>query len=175
MAGERRMCCAVVGEPQIGDSVGWNVAPAIFGKRDESTAMLVLKPQMSGLDANLLITTDRRAYHGSPRFQSERLRLASGFCLQRRRRRKQMEGCFAEQDREEVAAGRDTGQIQRALLFSVERPHFDYQIKGGEENIRPQRVFNDGSNTYIQMSPDVPNRVAPVLMMVVGADPRVKL
>jgi Conjugal transfer protein len=52
----------LVGEPQIGDSVRWNVAPATYGKSDESTAMLVLKPQMPGLDTNLLITTDRRAY-----------------------------------------------------------------------------------------------------------------
>jgi hypothetical protein len=42
-------------------------------------------------------------------------------------------------------------------------------IKGGDENIRPQRVFDDGSKTYIQMSANVANREVPVLM-VVGAD-----
>ena len=57
-AGER-----LVGEPQIGDSVRWNVAPATYGKGDETTSVLVLKPQMLGLDTNLLITTDRRAYY----------------------------------------------------------------------------------------------------------------
>jgi type IV secretory pathway VirB9-like protein len=53
----------LVDEPQIGDSVRWNVAPAGYGKGDEITPVLVLRPQMPGLDTNLLITTDRRAYY----------------------------------------------------------------------------------------------------------------
>ncbi len=53
----------LVGEPQIGDSVRWNIAPALYGKADEQTTLIVIKPQDSGLDTNLLITTDRRAYY----------------------------------------------------------------------------------------------------------------
>ena len=51
------------GEPQIGDSVRWNLSPAMYGNGDQTTAVIVLKPQVSGLDTNLLITTDRRAYY----------------------------------------------------------------------------------------------------------------
>src|SRR5215469_2524549 len=57
-AGER-----IIGEPQIGDSVRWNISPAMYGTGDQSTAVIVLKPQSPGLDTNLLITTDRRAYY----------------------------------------------------------------------------------------------------------------
>src|SRR6266851_5725798 len=39
-AGER-----LVGEPHIGDSVRWNIAPALFGKGDTSTTVIVIKPQ----------------------------------------------------------------------------------------------------------------------------------
>jgi type IV secretion system protein VirB9 len=53
----------LVGEPQIGDSVRWNLAPAMYGSGASSTSVIVLKPQSPGLDTNLLITTDRRAYH----------------------------------------------------------------------------------------------------------------
>ena len=53
----------LVGEPQIGDSVRWNIAPALYGKADEQTTLIVIKPRDSGLDTNLLITTDRRAYY----------------------------------------------------------------------------------------------------------------
>jgi type IV secretion system protein TrbG len=53
----------IVGEPQIGDSVRWNIAPALYGTGDQSTAVIVLKPQTPGLDTNLLVTTDRRAYY----------------------------------------------------------------------------------------------------------------
>ena len=53
----------IVGEPHIGDSVRWNISSAMHGTRDDSTAVIVLKPQTPGLDTNLLVTTDRRAYY----------------------------------------------------------------------------------------------------------------
>jgi len=73
----QRSCCAplrvciielqpgekIVGEPQIGDAVRWNLAPALYGRGEEATSVIVLKPQAAGLDTNLLVTTDRRAYY----------------------------------------------------------------------------------------------------------------
>jgi type IV secretion system protein TrbG len=53
----------LTGEPQIGDSVRWNVSPAMFGQGEGATSVIVLKPLEPGLDTNLLITTDRRAYY----------------------------------------------------------------------------------------------------------------
>jgi type IV secretion system protein TrbG len=53
----------IVGEPHIGDSVRWNISPAMYGTGDQATAVIILKPQTPGLDTNLLITTDRRAYY----------------------------------------------------------------------------------------------------------------
>lgn len=57
-AGER-----IVGEPQIGDSIRWNISPAMYGAGAAATSVIVLKPTISGLDTNLLIATDRRAYY----------------------------------------------------------------------------------------------------------------
>lgn len=159
----------IVGEPQIGDSVRWNVAPATYGKGDEATAMLVLKPQMPGLDTNLLITTDRRAYYLRLVSKAEEYVSRVAFVYNDDDGGKKWKEHFAEQKREELVAARDKAQAQPALLLAVESLHFDYLIKGGDENIRPQRVFDDGSKTYIQMSAKVANREAPVLL-VLGAD-----
>src|SRR5262249_34322597 len=52
----------LAGEPQIGDSVRWIISPATSGSSDLTTAMIVVKPKQVGLDTNLLVTTDRRAY-----------------------------------------------------------------------------------------------------------------
>ena len=158
----------LVGEPQIGDSVRWNVAPATYGKGDESTAMLVLKPQMPGLDTNLLITTDRRAYYVRLVSKAEDYVSRVAFVYNDDDGGKKWKEHFAEQKREELLTARGA-QTQPGLLLAVEHLHFDYQIKGGDENIRPQRVFDDGSKTYIQMSANVVNREAPVLV-VVGSD-----
>jgi type IV secretion system protein VirB9 len=51
----------LAGEPHIGDSIPWNVSPAMFRHGDAATTVIVLKPQIAGLETNLLITTDRRA------------------------------------------------------------------------------------------------------------------
>ena len=159
----------LVGEPQIGDSVRWNVAPATYGKGDESTAMLVLKPQMPGLDTNLLITTDRRAYYVRLVSKADDYVSRVAFIYNDDDGGKKWKDHFAEQKREELVYARGASQAQPGLLLAVEHLHFDYQIKGGDENIRPQRVFDDGTKTYIQMSANVANREAPVLV-VVGPD-----
>ena len=159
----------IVGEPHIGDSVRWNISPAMYGTGDQATAVIILKPQTPGLDTNLLITTDRRAYYVRLVSKANDYVSRVAFVYNDDDGGKKWKDHFAEQKREEIAAARSSVQTQPAVLFSVERLHFDYQIKGGDENIRPQRVFDDGSKTYIQMSPNVANREAPVLM-VVGAD-----
>ncbi len=53
----------IIGEPHIGDSVRWNISPAMYGTGEDSTPVIVLKPQTPGLDTNLLVMTDRRAYY----------------------------------------------------------------------------------------------------------------
>jgi type IV secretion system protein VirB9 len=47
--------------------------------------------------------------------------------------------------------------------------NFAYAIKGGDEHIRPLRVFDDGAKTYIQMPAEIQHRDAPALV-VLGAD-----
>ena len=98
----------LVGEPQIGDSVRWNVAPATYGKGDESTAMLVLKPQMPGLDTNLLITTDRRAYYVRLVSKADDYVSRVAFVYNDDDGGKKWKDHFAEQKREEIAAARDS-------------------------------------------------------------------
>ena len=156
----------LVGEPQIGDSVRWNVAPAVYGKGDESTAVLVLKPQMPGLDTNLLITTDRRAYYVRLVSKADDYVSRVAFVYNDDDGGKKWKDHFAEQKRDELAAARGSSQVPPGLMVAFEKLHFDYQVKGGDENIRPQRVFDDGSKTYIQMSANIANREAPVLLVL---------
>jgi hypothetical protein len=49
----------VIGEPQIGNSVRWNLGPAQYSTGDTATSLVILKPHSAGLDTNLVITTDR--------------------------------------------------------------------------------------------------------------------
>ena len=75
----------ITGEPQIGDSVRWNISPGMYGNGEQTTSMIVLKPQEPGLDTNLLITTDRRAYLSSAGVEVARVCRACGIQISGRR------------------------------------------------------------------------------------------
>jgi len=160
-AGER-----LEGEPHIGDSVRWNLSPALYGKGDDATAILVLKPQSAGLDTNLLITTDRRAYYLRLLSKPEDYvaRVAFAYPADEESARKWTEHLARQKEQQSRAS-----QLAELPPNAVDSLNFDYEIKGGSEAIRPIRVFDDGKKTYIQMSPLLKSREAPALV-VVGAD-----
>ena len=152
-------------EPHIGDSVRWNVSPALYGKGESTTSIIVLKPQTPGLDTNLLITTDRRAYYlrliSKP--DDYVARVAFAYPDEDSRDRKWQEH-LAEQKQQELERDR----IAELPATAVDSLHFNYVVKGGDENVRPVRVFDDGKKTYIQMPSQSRNRELPVLV-VIGA------
>ncbi|HEX4136090.1 MAG TPA: P-type conjugative transfer protein TrbG [Bryobacteraceae bacterium] len=156
----------IVGEPHIGDSVRWNISPALYGTGDQATAVIILKPQMPGLDTNLLITTDRRAYYlrliSKP--DDYVARVAFAYPDDDTRRWQQQ---LAEQ--QTLAKQEKHAAEVPPAVIAVETVNFDYTIRGGDEHIRPVRVFDDGAKTYIQMPAELEHREAPVLL-VVGKD-----
>jgi len=156
----------IIGEPQIGDSVRWNIAPALYGTGDQATAVIILKPQSPGLDTNLLITTDRRAYYLRLISKPEEYVARVAFAYPDEENRK-----WQAQIAEQNAASRQekSGAVAIPVVIAVEKLNFSYVIKGADEHLRPVRVFDDGAKTYIQMRADIQHREAPVLV-VLGAD-----
>jgi type IV secretion system protein VirB9 len=157
----------LVGEPHIGDSVRWNIAPASYGTGDQTTSIIVLKPQNPGLDTNLLVTTDRRAYYLRLVSKTEDYVARVAFA-------------YAEDDssrkwQQQIAAQHAQEKLERrsadipAAIVAADKLNFDYGIKGGDDNIRPRRVFDDGAKTYIQMPAQIQHREAPALL-IIGTD-----
>ena len=157
----------IVGEPHIGDSVRWNISPALYGAGEQSTAIIILKPQVPGLDTNLLITTDRRAYYmrlvSKPEDYIARVAFAYPDDDSSRKWQQQAaaQQALAKQDKHAAELP--------AAIITVEKINFDYSIRGGDQHLRPARIFDDGAKTYIQMPSDIQHREAPVLL-VVGND-----
>jgi type IV secretion system protein TrbG len=158
----------LVGEPHIGDSVRWNLSPAMYGSGANSTWAIVLKPQGSGLDTNLLITTDRRAYYLRLLSKPEDYvaRVAFAYPDDENNERKWQQH-LAEQKEQQMKSTR----IAEMPSNAIESMFFNYRLKGGDDSIRPVRVFDDGKKTYIQISEAAKNREAPVLV-VIGSDGR---
>lgn len=161
-AGER-----IIGEPHIGDSVRWHISPAMYGTGEQATSVIVLKPQVPGLDTNLLITTDRRAYYLRLVSKPEDYvaRVAFEYPDDENNRR------WQQHDMEQQLAARQAQHSAEVLpaMLAVEKMNFDYKVKGGDEHMRPVRVFDDGAKTFIQMPPEIQHREAPVLV-VIGTD-----
>lgn len=156
----------IVGEPHIGDAVRWNISPATYGSADETTSVIILKPQQPGLDTNLLITTDRRAYYVRLISKAQEYVARAAFAYPADDVRKWQQHLIAERAKE-----RETRRSveMRPAMIAVERMNFDYAIRGAAESLRPLRVFDDGSKTYVQMRPEIQHREAPALV-VVGKD-----
>jgi len=152
------------GEPQIGDSLRWQITPAAYGTGADGTPIIVVKPTAPGLDTNLLVTTDRRAYYLRLLSKPEDYvsRVAFVYPPEDNNRRWQ-EHMLAERSRQA-----EKTELLPALV-TAERLNFSYDIHGGNEHIRPLRVFDDGEKTYLQMPGEMKNREAPVLL-IVGTD-----
>jgi len=156
----------LVGEPHIGDSVRWNLSPAMYGNGTSATSVIVLKPQGPGLDTNLLITTDRRAYYLRLLSKSDDYVARVAFAYpDEEENEKKWQQHLAEQKAQQTKATR----IAELPPNAVDSMYFNYRLKGGDDNIRPVRVFDDGKKTYIQISQAARNREAPVLV-VIGPD-----
>jgi P-type conjugative transfer protein TrbG len=155
----------LVGEPHIGDSVRWNLSPAMYGTGASATPVIVLKPQGPGLDTNLLITTDRRAYYLRLLSKPDDYVARVGFAYpdDDDNERKWQQQLAEQKDQQARSA-----HIAELAPNAVESMLFNYRLKG-DDSILPVRVFDDGRKTYIQISQTAKNREAPVLV-VIGPD-----
>ena len=154
----------ILGGPQIGDSIRWLIAPASAGAGDTATAMIVVKPKAAGLDTNLLVTTDRRAYYLRLISKPEEYLARIAFSYPENELMKWKAHAAEEADRRRREAERI------APVTAIEDLYFDYRVLG-DGPIKPRRVFDDGKKTFIQMSAMVEQRELPALVVIGGGGP----
>jgi type IV secretion system protein VirB9 len=158
----------IVGEPQIGDSVRWNITPAAYGDGANHTEMLVIKPTEIGLDTNLVVTTDRRSYYMRLVSKQSDYIARTAFTYPADDSAKwRMHIEQQQREDQQQLQQRNERQLLPAMV-TADKLNFNYDVSGSVK-IRPRRVFDDGSKTYIAMPPDIANKQLPILL-VVGAD-----
>jgi len=160
----------LTGQPQIGDSVRWNVEPASYGTGDRATPLIILKPKVVGLDTNLVITTDRRTYYlrllSSPQDYVAKV----SFDYPEEERKRWAEVVAKQEEKERQARIENEA---KTFVDSVEGLNVDYRVTG-DKSIRPMQVLDDGIHTYIRMNPAILHREAPVLA-IVGPDGKAEI
>ena len=152
----------IVHEIVVGDSSRWMVDSGTAGSGSGATAHLFIKPVDSGLESSAVVTTDRRVYH---------LRLVSqrsghtpyvGFLYseslkqqavwKQAREAKEREWCSTTVD---------------GMATDLSALNFNYEVKG-KAKWKPERVYDDGRQTFIRLPEKSASGEMPVLLVRKG-------
>jgi len=162
-------------QPQIGDSRRWEITPVLSGSGLDETPLLIVKPIETGLETDLIISTDRRTYVF--RLVSDPARFVSRLAFQypgedsakwaafqaRQDAAKHDAEAIAEQAREKDNRAGVVPMADNAL----DNLYFDYKLNG-DAAYRPQQVFDDGQHTYLIYPNDGRFRELPTLLIQVN-------
>ena len=151
-----------VHEIVVGDSSRWMVDSGTAGSGPGATAHLFIKPVDSGLESSAVVTTDRRVYH---------LRLVSqrsghtpyvGFLYSESL--KQQAAWKQSKDAKEREWNSTTVDGKPADLSAL---NFSYEVKG-KARWKPERVYDDGRQTFIRLPENSASGEMPVLLVRKG-------
>ncbi len=143
-----------------GDTVRWVVGDTTSGTGDTEQVHILVKPVAPGLKNNLVIATDRRAYHLEIESTERTYMAAVSWHYPH-------DQLIALQRKNEEAS-RASGQVIDSGL-SLDRLRFRYEIIGDNPPWRPVRAFDDTSKVYIEFPRRIDQGEAPPLF-VVGPD-----
>ena len=146
-----------------GDTARWVIGDTTSGSGDGKQTHVLVKPFSAGLLTNLVITTDRRAYH-------VRLVSTAATALS------SMRWTYPQDELLALRRKADAAQAAApvAMGLAIEQLHFNYTISGDRPAWRPLRVFDDGSKTYVEFPASLATGEAPPLF-IVGADGKAEL
>lgn len=138
-----------------GDTARWTVGDTTSGSGEAKRVHILVKPYVAGLSTNLVITTDRRAYH---------LQLESTTATA-------MVAISWTYPQDELIAIRRAAEQERAAApiaagLAIDRLYFGYAITGDNPPWRPLRAFDDGRQTFIEFPASIAVGEAPPLFVV---------
>lgn len=152
-----------VHEVVVGDSARWMVETGATGSGPDETVHLFIKPVDAGLETSAVVTTDRRVYH---------LRLLSrrsghtpyvGFTYS-----DQLKIELAEKKAAEARANQWNSTKIDGESVDLSNLNFAYTVKG-KAPWKPERVYDDGRQTFIQFPKNTSTGEMPVLLVRNGS------
>ncbi|MEZ5934799.1 MAG: P-type conjugative transfer protein TrbG [Alphaproteobacteria bacterium] len=142
-----------------GDTVRWVVGDTASGQGPTRRVHVLVKPVTSRLTTNLVINTDRRAYHLELKSTRDTYMASVSWT-------------YPLDDLLQIVTDNDQAIIASAQIadrgLSIDQLQFRYEIEGDKVPWRPVRAFDDGAKVYIQFPASLRQSEAPPLF-VVGA------
>lgn len=140
-----------------GDTVRWVVGDTTSGGSNGEQVHILVKPITSGLSTNLVIATDRRAYHLEMRSFRETYMAAISWVYpndQFVKRRNDVQRVNADAEAV-IDASVDPDDLK-----------FRYEIEGDKPHWRPVRAFDNGKQVFIQFPENIAQGEAPPLFVL---------
>ena len=144
-----------------GDTLRWVLGDTTSGSGEARRTHILVKPTGSDLTTNLVVTTDRRAYHLELRSTDGTYMAALSWRYPQDELRA-LRGRAAAVEREAASTVAD-----RVDVASLD---FGYRITGDRPAWRPLRAFADGTRTYVQMPDGGEAAVRPPLFVLTDED-----
>jgi P-type conjugative transfer protein TrbG len=138
-----------------GDTARWTVGDTTSGAGESRRVHILVKPFAAGLSTNLVITTDRRAYH----LQLDSTPATAMAALSWTYPQDELIAIRRQQARAEAARPVASG-------LAVERLDFGYVVTGDKPAWRPLRAFDDGRQTFVEFPASVAVGEAPPLFII---------
>lgn len=139
-----------------GDTLRWQIAQTYSGAGNTLTQHLLIKPNQSGLQNTVVITTDQHVYHLVLQSTDDSYMASVSWNYPNNM------VSFAN-----TTPGQNAGPAAPTTPnVDVSQLDFGYQyslVLGSKPNWYPVRIFNDGRQTYIQLPSDYLSNQMPVL------------
>lgn len=147
-------------KPISGDTVRWDATTTKAGSPPNETTLVVIKPKEPGIDTNMLITTNRHIYNiivraGDDADSPFMPIVAWSYPYDEAQAKAVIDDAKRRDDNTKEPLGVDPARLA-----------FTYTIKGDNYPWKPVRVFDDGSKTFIEMSPAIKSYDAPSLFVL---------
>ncbi|MBB5520110.1 MULTISPECIES: P-type conjugative transfer protein TrbG [Alphaproteobacteria] len=143
-----------------GDTVRWVIGDTVSGGGENARAHVLVKPIKEDLKTNLVIITDRRAYHLELTSTPETYMASASWTYPH--------DALLALRRDNRTAEKAVTQVVDTGL-DIDKLRFRYAVSGDSPPWRPVRVFDDTHKVYIQFPARLDQGEAPPLF-VVGPD-----
>lgn len=138
-----------------GDTVRWIIGDTTSGAGEGARVHVLVKPFAPGLATNMVITTDRRAYHLALESTDATSMAAISWTYPQDR--------LVALRRQNARAEQARPVAENVALTDL---HFRYAISGDDPPWRPVRAWDDGSKVYIEFPARLGQGEAPPLFVV---------
>lgn len=148
----------------VGDTARWQVVVANANNREH----ILVKPSDSNIETNAIVATNRRVYH---------LRLVStedsftpyiGFVYANEMLAYQ-NSVNEQKAKKEHFNSYSSEEVEENKTISLENLNFNYELRGSA-SWKPERVYDDGTKTYIKLPKRTYTSEMPILLVSKGGE-----